>query len=241
MSEPLPAKLEYQIAPRLERRRAPAWVWTIIGVYLLMWLAVLLTPAWVALAGSDHDLIVFASVAVIVTVVSALALLLTPVRLVRDRPLSRRSYVVPLLVSGLLFGLLIVGVITAIFELSAGEQFGENYLWAAILGGCLAWAGWAVVWWIASSSRDPLSLAGRLHRLLLLGSVAELLVAVPSHVIVRRRNECCAGLWTGTAICLGALVMFIAFGASVLLLYYRRARQIKPPPVSLSPEGRGQG
>jgi hypothetical protein len=66
----------------------------------------------------------------------------------------------------------------------------------------------------------------KLHRTLIVGSVMELLVAVPTHIIVRRRPECCAGIETGIAICVGVAVMFVAFGPSVFLLYYRRRKQI---------------
>ena len=69
----------------------------------------------------------------------------------------------------------------------------------------------------------------KLHRYLIAGSVLELLVAVPSHIIVRRRDECCAGLLTGTGICLGVVITLVSFGPSVLLLYYRRFKQISPP------------
>jgi hypothetical protein len=66
----------------------------------------------------------------------------------------------------------------------------------------------------------------RLGRYLLAGSALELLVAVPAHVYVRRRTECCAGIATGTGICIGVAVMFLAFGPGVVMLYLKRVRQI---------------
>ena len=76
--------------------------------------------------------------------------------------------------------------------------------------------------WLMAGRRDPSWLATWLHRAVLAGSVAELLIAVPIHIVVRRREYCCAGFMTGTAICIGCVVMLISLGPGVAWLYYRR-------------------
>ena len=60
-------------------------------------------------------------------------------------------------------------------------------------------------------------------------TVVELLVAVPTHLVVRRRSECCAGIGTAIGIGAGILVMLLAFGPSVGFLYYRRWKQVRRP------------
>jgi hypothetical protein len=63
---------------------------------------------------------------------------------------------------------------------------------------------------------------------LLRGSVLELLIAIPSHVIVRRRDECCAPIGTGIGISTGLAIMFLSFGPSVILLYQKRIEKLRP-------------
>jgi hypothetical protein len=60
---------------------------------------------------------------------------------------------------------------------------------------------------------------------LLKGSVLELLIVVPCHVIVRRRHDCSAPIATGLAI------MLLSFGPSVLFLYKKRLDSYPLRPV----------
>lgn len=63
---------------------------------------------------------------------------------------------------------------------------------------------------------------------LFIGSLAELLVTIPSHLIVSRRPGCLVGLGTMLGMAAGVYVLFWAFGPAILLLYlypeYRRHR-----------------
>ena len=71
-----------------------------------------------------------------------------------------------------------------------------------------------------SIDRDRLN--GWLYKTLVAGSVLELLIAVPMHIVVRRRDECCGGVLTGLGIGIGIVVMVIALGPAVFFLFYRR-------------------
>jgi hypothetical protein len=60
---------------------------------------------------------------------------------------------------------------------------------------------------------------------LLRGSILELLIAVPSHIVARRRGDCCAPLLSFWGIATGVTVMLLAFGPGVFFLLVERVRR----------------
>jgi hypothetical protein len=82
------------------------------------------------------------------------------------------------------------------------------------------WLFWGILFHLYF--RNSTELLTRAISWLLKGSVLELLVAVPCHVIVRRRHDCSAPAATSFGIATGIAVMLLSFGPSVLLLYKKR-------------------
>jgi hypothetical protein len=200
------------------------WVYGVVGVYLLL-LAVLLTlPAWAAIVSQLTSLDLAILVICTATLVgSGLTLILMPVRKARRRPVNRRSIWIPIIGSGVLAGVLALGAALALFEYF--DLYPERE-WIIFAGAGAVWAGWAMLFGVIAMRGNVEGVGAWLHRWLIAGSALELLIAVPCHIVVRRRNECCAGIGTGLGICFGVVVMFVAFGPSVLMLFYRRKSQI---------------
>ncbi|HTD22375.1 MAG TPA: hypothetical protein VK738_06960 [Terriglobales bacterium] len=99
----------------------------------------------------------------------------------------------------------------------------KDYLVNAIGAlGCWAgiWVAWIIVFYLYG--RNSSALITRAISWLLKGSVLELLIAVPAHVIVRRRHDCSAPVVTSFGIITGLAIMLMSFGPSVLLLYKKR-------------------
>jgi len=82
------------------------------------------------------------------------------------------------------------------------------------------WVFWGSVFYLYA--RRTSIAVDRMVAWLLRGSVLELLIAVPSHVLVRRRDDCCAPMLTGFGIATGIAIMLLSFGPSVLFLYMKR-------------------
>jgi len=100
------------------------------------------------------------------------------------------------------------------------------------------WGIWALIFYRFAHADDPHALTRRAVKWLLRGSILELLVAVPSHVIVRSRDECCAPAGTFWGIASGLSVMLLAFGPGVFFLFVERMNRLRPrppepPPVQL--------
>jgi hypothetical protein len=89
-----------------------------------------------------------------------------------------------------------------------------------------AWVLWAILFYFYFRNSSPV--VTRLTSWLLKGSVLELLIVVPCHVIVRRRHDCSAPLATSLGIATGLAIMLLSFGPSVLFLYKKRLDAYAP-------------
>jgi hypothetical protein len=137
----------------------------------------------------------------------------------------RRHIIVSCAVAGTLVAVLTIALV---FCLKAGiqgdkfDQIGERTITGAqVLGFAgFLWLCWGFVFFVYL--RNSSEVVTRIVSWLLRGSVLELLVAVPCHVIVRRRDDCSAPMVTSFGIVTGIAVMLLSFGPSVLLLYKKR-------------------
>lgn len=130
------------------------------------------------------------------------------------------------LMAGLLCGMAIWSVAAAI---TGDEVFPDSDLIFGLgltVFVLILWAGWAAIF-----HRYKAGDSAKLERMvgwLIKGSILELLIVVPCHVIVRQREDCSAPGVTGYGIATGVAVMLMAFGPSVLFLYQKRLAQYHP-------------
>ena len=174
-----------------------------------------------------------------VMVLGQAALLVVPVGVANRRPVTRRSLLLPVVTAGLLMGGMAVGAIYSLSEFIFRDKgFADWVWWGAVAVGVLIWGAWSVVFFRLSRNATPSDVVSRQCRLLLQGSILELLIAVPTHIVARCRDYCCAGAMTFVGITLGISVMLFSFGPAVFFLYVDRWRRLHPNPGSNAGFGR---
>ena len=155
---------------------------------------------------------------------SQFLLLRVPIRLKFQRPVSRAAVWLPILVAAFWMGCLTFGLVLAVAE--AVKYNGSNawLIWGLPL---LGWVIWAVIFARMSRASTPGEAVQQQSRWMLRGSILELLIAVPSHIVARGRADCCAGFMTFIGITMGVSVMLLSFGPAVFLLYHARYQRLK--------------
>jgi hypothetical protein len=145
------------------------------------------------------------------------------VRLLRPR----RSLLVSAATTALMLALLTFAGIWSLGAGIMGDSFPpQSYQgWidsrVKLIGWCLLlWLLWGLIFALYLQERSvPLT---RFVSWLLKGSVLELLIAVPAHVVTRQREDCSAPGVTALGVTTGIAVMLMSFGPGVLLLYKKR-------------------
>lgn len=209
----------------------------VISVFYAVIVGFLLVPAFFLMAGGINDPIwkIFSTGLItvlqewlgwilIAAVLSGQALLLfLSVDTSRKKLKARTHIAISVAVSSMLFGLLTLAVIFCIGFAAHGDNFGSGFLDTSakfVRGWVVLWLIWGIAFYLYF--RDATQVTSRAISWLLKGSVLELLVAVPCHVWVRRRDECCAPFFTSFGIVTGIAVMLMCFGPSVLFLFKKR-------------------
>lgn len=159
-----------------------------------------------------------------VVVVSQILLLAVPIRIVKERPIPRRSIWATAIAAGLLFTLVVASVVASAGAALWGDDSFQGWN-LGLLFVLVLWALWAWVFRSFARSTDPRAAVRRLTTWLVRGSILELLVAVPSHILVRNKDVCCAHGLTAIGIATGLVVILMAFGPGIYFLYTDRIRR----------------
>ena len=157
------------------------------------------------------------------------SLLLIPVKITNDSYQPRRHIWIPIVITALAFSMVIIGIIWSLLVAVWGDDGWEAvYPWASLAFFAVSWLIWSILFYRFYRNAQPRALTQRLTTWLLRGSILELLVAVPSHIAVRRREDCCAPGFTFFGIATGVVIMAMAFGPGLFFLFCKRFEKMKP-------------
>lgn len=165
---------------------------------------------------------------VAVALIAQAALLSIPIENSLKRPTTKRTIIPVVLATAFAVGILIVafmGVVNDLFKVDS-VLFASGYK-VGILLFLFLWLIWGVIFFRWGKNMESKTFIERQCPLLFKGSIIELLIAVPSHIIVRQRDECCAGILTGIGIALGLAVMLFSFGPGVYYLFVDRIKRLQ--------------
>lgn len=184
------------------------------------------------------------------------ATLLIKVKAPPERPKARRRLWPAIVAGGFCFAALgIATVLSLAFGLYGDEeqpffrvvesvdQIAPDGDWSMLVGfGSIAafflaqWVVWSLMLRRATGKPNGLeSFVPRLTRWLVIGSVAELLVAVPCHIVTRRRDDCCAPLVTFWGMATGWAILLMCLGPALLILIQYRLDKKRPKGVEAAP------
>jgi hypothetical protein len=164
-----------------------------------------------------------------VLVAGQASLLLLPINIAERRLPARRPLRVPTLVTGFFLANLFFAGLLAVFCAAFKEEgfgifsvltlFKANEVAPSNLQTLVGMTVTILVFWFIWAA-----IFQKFAR-------SELLVAVPSHIIVRRRDDCCAPAGTFWGIATGISVMLLCFGPGVFFLFVERFERLKPKPL----------
>jgi hypothetical protein len=157
------------------------------------------------------------------------ALLAIPVRVASLRPVTRGPIWRTVLAGGLMAGGLAAGAVLSLYEFVFRDRDPGNWTgWTAITLGVVTWCIWALVFSRMNRNAQPTDIVSCQCQWLFKGSILELLIAVPTHVVARYRGYCCAGFMTFIGLTMGVSVMLFSFGPAVFFLFVERWKRLHP-------------
>lgn len=211
------------------------WAWLVAALYVLT-LVVLTVPAcfaaFVPKIKLTDALGPFVSLPywiwLVVMLLGQFALLAVPVRFASRRPVTKGALWPTILAGGLMAGALVFAATCSILEFIFADHSSGLFGWSGVVLGIITWCIWGAVFFRLSRNLQASDLISRQCRLLLKGSILELLIAVPTHIVARYRDYCCAGFMTFIGLTMGISVMLFSFGPAVFFLYVERWKRLHP-------------
>lgn len=207
------------------------WAVLTIVLYVVL-LTILIVPLFLVAAdqGEQVNLLKgFYTLFVPVFILIQFALLLLPTNVVSGRPITRRRVLFSAVIGAIPMAALTVGFFGSIALMIWGENrhHDQIYSWSMIAIPTISWCVWALIFHRNYSDTNTKAMIPTITRWLLRASILELIVAIPSHIIARQRDECCAPHFTLLAIATGLSIALASFGPGIFFLFIKKVKEKK--------------
>ena len=161
-----------------------------------------------------------------IILIAEILLLVIPVRIAEKRPKPKRLIWIPVITTAFLFSIIAFGIVLLLATGILGDAVATTMVaWIGIGFVGMNWLIWSLIFYRFTHNCELESFTNRLMKWLLRGSIVELLIAVPSHIIARHRGDCCAPTITFWGIATGLVIMIIAFGPGIFFLFIERVKR----------------
>jgi hypothetical protein len=164
-------------------------------------------------------------------ILGATQILLFTIQVNRElkRLTPKRSIVFAIILGGLILGVMLALIITNLVLIVMTESIADELMVLLLLIiPVLFWVFWSLIFYNYYRKNGVDFFLTKLLNRFLQTSILGLLVAVPSHIIFRGRNDCCAPFFSYLGIMTGIAVMLLALGPGIIFLYLKR-KKLKSP------------
>lgn len=131
--------------------------------------------------------------------------------------IRRLQLAVPFVIAAFMTTVLVTAWILPVVPLLNRPHFPGFWIIVGML-----WIGWGWAFIVTTRAEGRSPLARKVVAGMLIGSLSQLMLSIPAHLIDSRESGNLAGLFTGLWVAAGVVVLYWALGAGALLLFLRR-------------------
>jgi len=207
------------------------WAFLTIVLYVVL-LTIVIVPLFLIATAQGEQLNLlkgFYALFVPVLILIQFSLLLLPTNIVSGKPIARRRILFSAIIGAIPMAALALGFFGSIALIIWGEIHHNEqiYGWSMVAIPALFWCIWAIIFYRNYSDTNTKAMIPTVVRWLMRASILELIVAIPSHIIARQRDECCAPHFTLLAIATGLSIALASFGPGIFFLFIKKVKEKK--------------
>lgn len=216
------------------------WSFIVLGLYLVINIVLVMGISYFALTekGDRFDPADFYGLAFVVAIIMLICQVIlfdVKVEAEEKRPVARRKITTTSIFLSLLMAIITLLALLTLLFVTLGENRGNPvassegiFFFSIIFVFAGSWVFWAYIFLGMGKKHLPGKFISNAMQTLMVGSVLELLIAIPSHIIMRNRGDCCAPVFSFMGIITGTTVLLFAFGPGIIFLYLNRMRAKQP-------------